>query len=47
MKLSEYSKVENLNYSEDCDELQEKYGIGLCDYMRPSWTKNPKISRKP
>lgn len=45
MKLSEYSKVENLNYSEYCDYLQDKYGIGLCDYMRPSWTKNPKISR--
>lgn len=45
MKLSEYNKVEKLTYSEYCDYLQNKYGIGLCDYMRPSWTKNPKISR--
>lgn len=45
MKLSEYRIVEKFNYSEYCDYLQEKYGIGLCDYMRPTWTKNSKISR--
>lgn len=45
MKLNEYKKVENLNYIEYCDYLQDKYGIGLCDYMRPNWTKNPKITR--
>jgi len=45
MNLSEYNHVKNYNYLEYCAYLQEKYGIGLCDYMRPSWTKNPKISR--
>lgn len=45
MKLSEYREVEKITYAEYCDYLQNKYGIGLCDYMRPSWTKNPKISR--
>ena len=27
------------------DYLQQKYGIGLCDYMRPNWTKNTKVAR--
>lgn len=45
MKLAEYKKVEKLNYVEYCDYLQDKYGIGLCDYMKPNWTKNPKITR--
>ena len=45
MNLHEYEKVKNFTYREYCDYLQKKYGIGLCDYMRPSWIKNPKISR--
>lgn len=45
MNMNEYQKVKNYNYSEYCDYLQEKYGIGLCDYMRPSWTKNTKVTR--
>ena len=45
MNLNEYRKVEKLTYSEYCDYLQSKYGIGLCDYMRPNWTNNPKITR--
>ena len=45
MNLSEYNIVKKYNYLEYCDYLQNKYGMGLCDYMRPSWTKNPKISR--
>ena len=45
MNLSEYNIVKEYNYLEYCAYLQEKYGIGLCDYMRPSWTKNSKISR--
>lgn len=43
--MTEYEKVKDYSYLEYCDYLQEKYGIGLCDYMRPSWTKNPKITR--
>lgn len=45
MNINEYEKVKSYSYLEYCDYLQEKYGIGLCDYMRPSWTKNPKITR--
>ena len=45
MNLSEYNIVKKYNYLEYCDYLQDKYGMGLCDYMRPSWTKNSKISR--
>ena len=45
MNLTEYKSVEKLNYLEYCDYLQDKYGIGLCDYMTPNWTKNPKVTR--
>ncbi len=45
MNLGEYEKVKNLSYLEYCDYLQQKYGIGLCDYMTKSWNKNPKCSR--
>ena len=29
----EYEKIKNFNYLEYCDYLQNKYGIGLSDYM--------------
>lgn len=45
MKLSEYEKVKNFTYLEYCDYLQQKYGIGLSDYMTKSWNKNQKCSR--
>lgn len=45
MNLKEYEKVQDYSYLEYCDYLQQKYGVGLCDYMRPSWTKNPKVTR--
>lgn len=45
MNLAEYEKVKNLTYLEYCDYLQQKYGIGLSDYMTKSWNKNPKCSR--
>ena len=45
MKLAEYEKIKNLNYLEYCDYLQEKYGIGLSDYMTKSWNKNSKVTR--
>ena len=45
MDKQEYEKVKKFTYLEYCDYLQLKYGIGSCDYMRPSWIKNPKISR--
>lgn len=45
MKSDEYEKVKDFTYLEYCDYLQNKYGIGLCDYMTQSWNKNSKISR--
>lgn len=45
MNLEEYKKVQNYDYVEYCDYLQNKYGAGLCDYMTKSWNKNQKISR--
>ena len=45
MHLSEYEKVKGFTYLEYCDYLQEKYGIGLSDYMTKSWNKNPKVTR--
>lgn len=45
MNLAEYEKVKNLTYLDYCDYLQQKYGIGLCNYMTKSWNKNAKVSR--
>ena len=46
MDLKEYEKVKNYTYLEYCDYLQQKYGVGLCDYMKPDWTKNnTKVTR--
>ena len=45
MDLLEYEKVKNFTYLDYCDYLQNKYGIGLSDYMTKSWNKNPKVTR--
>jgi len=45
MNINEYQRVKDLSYLEYCDYLQQKYGIGLCDYLTKSWNKNPKITR--
>lgn len=45
MNLIEYQKIKDLAYLEYCDYLQQKYGIGLSDYMTKSWNKNQKCSR--
>lgn len=45
MNLKEYENVKHFTYLEYCNYLQTKYGIGLCDYMRPTWTCNPKAKR--
>lgn len=45
MNLQEYEKVKNFTYLEYCDYLQQKYGIGLCNYMSESWNKNSKVTR--
>lgn len=45
MNMNEYQKVRNLTYLEYCDYLQDKYGIGLADYMTKSYNMNPKCKR--
>lgn len=45
MTVQEYEKVKDYTYLEYCDYLQQKYGIGLCDYMSENWKKNGKVTR--
>ena len=45
MNMKEFLTVKEMTYSEYCDYLQEKYGIGLADYMTKSFNKNSKCSR--
>ena len=45
MNLEEYNKVKDFTYLKYCDYLQNKYGIGVCDYMTKAYNKKPKISR--
>lgn len=45
MKIAEFEQVKGMTYLEYCDYLQDKYGIGLADYMTKSFNKNQKVSR--
>ena len=45
MNLAEYEKVKSFTYLDYCNYLQQKYGIGLSDYMTKSFNKNSKCSR--
>lgn len=45
MTVQEYNTVKAFTYLEYCDYLQQKYGIGLCDYMSENWKKNGKVTR--
>lgn len=45
MNLTEYENVKNFTYLEYCDYLQQKYGIGRCNYMSKTWNKNNKVTR--
>jgi len=45
MDMFEYETIKYLTYSGYCDYLQRKYGIGLADYMYPSYVPNPKCKR--
>ena len=45
MKMAEFQQVKDFTYEEYCDYLQEKYGIGLADYMTKSYNANPKCKR--
>ena len=45
MNIQEYEKVKNFTYLEYCDYLQQKYGMGLCNYMSDNWKKNSKVTR--
>ena len=44
MNINEYQKVKNFTYLEYCDYLQEKYGIGIADYMTKSYNPNLKTA---
>lgn len=45
MNMDEYQKVKGFTYTEYCNYLQSKYGIGLADYMTKSYNKNKKCKR--
>lgn len=45
MNMTEFLKVKEMTYSEYCDYLQRKYGIGRSDYMTKSFYRNKKCSR--
>lgn len=45
MNLEEFNKVKKMSYDKYCDYLQNKYGIGLANYMNESYTPNPKCKR--
>ena len=45
MNMSEFQAVRSMTYNEYCDYLQQKYGIGLADYMTKSFNANSKCKR--
>lgn len=45
IKISEYEKVKDLTYLQYCDYLQNKYGIGVADFMTKAWNPNAKAKR--
>ena len=45
MHIDEYLQVKDSTYLEYCDYLQQKYGIGIADYMTKSYYQNPKCKR--
>ena len=45
MNISEYKKINKLNYFEYCDYLKNKYGNVTGDYYFPNFKRNFKISR--
>lgn len=45
MKFEEYEKIKDFTYLEYCDYLQNKYGIGIADFMTKSWNVNAKAKR--
>ena len=45
MDMKEYLEVKDFSYLEYCDYLQNKYGIGLDDYMTKSYNPKAKCKR--
>ena len=45
MNLTEYMQVKDFTYLEYCNYLQNKYGIGLADYMTKGYNPNKKCKR--
>ena len=45
MDMREFELVKNMSYEQYCDYLQEKYGIGVCDYFTANWSPKSKCKR--
>ena len=45
MDIKEYIRIKDLDYLGYCDYLQDKYGIGLADYMTRQFNPNPNCKR--
>lgn len=45
MNTQEYLKIKDFTYLQYCDYLQEKYGIGLDDYMTKSFNQKQNCKR--
>jgi len=45
MTLKEYNLIKDLTYTEYCNYLQLKYGVGRSAYFYPSFQPNPKCKR--
>lgn len=45
MNIIEYNETKEMNYLAYCDYLQNKYGIGLSDYMTQNWNIKPSCKR--
>lgn len=43
--MDEYLKVKDMTYLQYCDYLQNKYGIGLCDYMTSGYNVRMDVKR--
>ena len=45
MHMEEYLKVKDMTYLQYCDYLQNKYGVGICDYMSGPFAINERCKR--
>lgn len=45
MNKLEYEKIKNYSYSQYCEYLQKKYGIGKYPYFTTGWSRNKSAAR--